>query len=122
MSPAVQWRLQTAEQLLSADLQWHLQLGPSHGDLAQGSAPVSDTSGEHSTSPPGHARTEKLDFSLKYSLSSGNSSESGICPTITIGDVYAVARNGCVLLWDCHAADDPYLGAIFTSMHLLVLY
>ena len=34
---------------------------------------------------------------MNYSLSAGNSSESGICPTITIGDVYAVARNGCVL-------------------------
>ena len=91
--------MQKAEQHVSADSQRHLHLGPARSDAAQQDASVPRTSNKnHSTWPSGQPRTEKLDFSLNYSLSSGNNSESGICPTITIGDVYAVAREGCVLL------------------------
>jgi hypothetical protein len=53
-----------------------------------------------------------LDFSLTYALASNDGSD-GVVPTITFGNVYAVAREGCVT--SCWHPRPPILTSCFVS-------
>ena len=81
-------------------------------------APAAEADGEDDLSSSNNDRPgDKLDFSVTYALSGADPEASGICPTITMGNVYAMAREGCVHSRKCRCTCHPH-PAYFTSTHM----